>query len=134
MSRPKKNRLLCQPPIMQGFKPFGMAIGTDERIVLQYDEYEAVKLLNYDNLSQHEAAEKINVSQSTIARIYTSALSKIAQALVEGKTIEIAGGSVEYTKTWYRCGRCFKLIQGVENHFKCESCEYYGNEELLKIE
>jgi predicted DNA-binding protein (UPF0251 family) len=34
---------------MQGFKPFGIALCDSENVVIQFDEYESLKLLNYDN-------------------------------------------------------------------------------------
>jgi predicted DNA-binding protein (UPF0251 family) len=118
---------------MQGFSPFGIAACAVESIVLQYDEYEAIKLLNYDNLPQTEAAASMEISQPTLTRIYNSALVKIAQAFVEGKSIVIEGGNVKLVKDWYKCKKCFKLIEGLENHTKCFGCNRFGNEELVKL-
>jgi predicted DNA-binding protein (UPF0251 family) len=119
---------------MQGFKPFGIALCDSENVVIQFDEYESLKLLNYDNLSQEEAAEKMNVSRPTLTRIYNSALKKLTQAFVEGKTIFIKGGNIEFDKDWYKCKKCFRLIEGLENHTKCEGCKRFGTEELIKID
>jgi len=133
MPRPQKNRKICNPPKMKGFKPFGIAICDNDCIILQYDEYETIKLLNYDKLSQNIAAEKMEISQPTLTRIYNSALQKIAQSFVEGKTIIIDGGNFEFEKDWYKCKKCFKLIEGLENHVKCIGCNGFGNEELIKL-
>ena len=43
-----------------------------------------------------------------------------------GKAIEIEGGNYELDKEWYRCRKCFKLIEGLENHTKCKNCTLYG--------
>jgi predicted DNA-binding protein (UPF0251 family) len=134
MPRPFKNRKVFNPPKMQGFKPFGIALYDSENVVIHFDEYESLKLLNYDNLSQDEAAEKMNVSRPTLTRIYNSALKKLTQAFVEGKTIFIKGGNIEFDKDWYKCKKCFKLIEGLENHTKCEGCKRFGTEELIKID
>ena len=134
MPRPFKNRKVFNPPKMQGFKPFGIALCDSEDVVIQFDEYESLKLLNYDNLSQDEAAEKMNVSRPTLTRIYNSALKKLTQAFVEGKTIFIKGGNIEFDKDWYKCKKCFRLIEGLENHTKCEGCKRFGTEELIKID
>ena len=134
MPRPFKNRKVFNPPKMQGFKPFGIALCDSEDVVIQFDEYESLKLLNYDNLSQDEAAEKMNVSRPTLTRIYNSALKKLTQAFVEGKTIFIHGGNIEFDKDWYKCKKCFRLIEGLENHTKCTGCKRFGTEELIKID
>jgi predicted DNA-binding protein (UPF0251 family) len=134
MPRPFKNRKVFNPPKMQGFKPFGIALCDSENVVIQFDEYESLKLLNYDNFSQEEAAEKMNVSRPTLTRIYNSALKKLTQAFVEGKTIFIKGGNIEFDKDWYKCKKCFRLIEGLENHTKCEGCKRFGTEELIKID
>jgi len=133
MPRPQKNRKVCNPPKMHGFKPFGIAVCDSEHIVVQYDEYEAIKLVNYDNLPQEEAAERMEISRPTLTRIYNSALIKIAQAFVEGKSIIIEGGNFEFEKDWYKCKKCFKLIEGLENHIKCTGCSRYGQDELEKL-
>ncbi len=133
MARPQKNRKICNPPKMQGFKPFGLAYCESETILMQYDEYETIKLVNYDSLAQDEAAEKMGISRPTLTRIYNNALKKIAKAFVEGKTIIIEGGNFEFNKEWYKCKKCFKLIEGLGNHVKCANCNRYGKEELINL-
>lgn len=133
MPRPKKVRKICNPPKMQGFKPFGINSCNIEHIILQYDEYETIKLVNYDNLSQEDAADSMQISRPTLTRIYNSALIKIALAFVEGKSIFIKGGVFELEKDWFKCKKCFKLIEGHENHVKCLGCNRYGTDELVNI-
>jgi predicted DNA-binding protein (UPF0251 family) len=133
MSRPQKNRKICNPPKMQGFKPFGIAVCETEPIIMQYDEYESIKLVNYDKLSQDDASERMAISRPTLTRIYNSALTKIAQAFVEGKSIIIKGGNFEFEKDWYKCTKCYKLIEGIENHTKCSGCNRYGTDELINL-
>ncbi|HAN76567.1 MAG TPA: hypothetical protein DCQ31_01730 [Bacteroidales bacterium] len=133
MPRPQKSRKVCNPPKMQGFKPFGIVVCDTEMIIMQYDEYETIKLVNYDNLSQDDAAERMEISRPTLTRIYNSALFKIAQAFVEGKSIIIQGGNFEFAKDWYKCKKCFRLIEGIENHIKCSGCNRFGQDELEKL-
>jgi predicted DNA-binding protein (UPF0251 family) len=118
---------------MQGFKPFGIAICDAEKIAMKYEEYEAIKSVNYDILLHDEASEKMEISRPTLTRIYNRALKKIAKAFVEGKTIIIEGGNFEFDKDWYKCKKCFRLIEGLENHSKCDGCNKFGNEELVKL-
>lgn len=118
---------------MHGFKPFGIAFCDTAHVIMQYEEYETVKLVIYDNLSQDTAAEKMEVSRPTLTRIYNSALKKIGQAFVQGKSIIIKGGDFEFEKDWYKCKTCFKLIAGIENHTKCGNCPSYKKDELVNL-
>ena len=133
MPRPKQFRKIFSPPLMIGFKPFGIPRSQLEEVVLHYDEYEAVRLLDYEGLMQEQAAERMNVSRPTLTRIYESARKTIAKAFVEGKMIVIEGGNVDFGRQWFRCRKCYKLIDGVENHIPCKNCMSFGNEELTPL-
>ena len=82
MPRPVRNRKICNPPKMNGFKPFGMPLCHAKSVELQFDEFESFKLVEYENLPQDEAALKMEISRPTLTRIYNSALKKIAKAFV----------------------------------------------------
>ncbi|HOH23255.1 MAG TPA: DUF134 domain-containing protein [Bacteroidales bacterium] len=112
MSRPKQCRRIQSPPLMSGFKPFGIPRSLTGEVTLQYDEYEAIRLLDYEGLLQEEAAERMNVSRPTLTRIYAQARKTVAQAFVEGKSLVIEGGNVDFGGKWYRCRRCNKLMEG----------------------
>ena len=118
---------------MQGFKPYGIQDKGFSTVTLLYDEYESIRLLDYEGMNQDKAAEQMNVSRPTLTRIYEQARKTIAQALVEGNAIVIEGGNVHFEKQWFRCKRCFKLIGGLENHIKCKSCKSFNNDELTAI-
>ncbi len=133
MARPKKSRKILNPPKMKGFKPFGMPLCKAEPVILKFEEYESIKLVNYDGLQQDQAAIQMNVSRPTFTRIYNKALNLIAKSFVEGKAIEIQGGNFEFDKEWFRCRKCYKLIQGLENHSRCQDCSLFGDNELVKI-
>lgn len=133
MPRIKQDRKICQPPLMQGFKPFGIPHSQLESVILHFDEYEAIRLLDYEGLMQEQAAEQMNVSRPTLTRIYEKARRKFATAFVEGKMILIEGGNVEFEKEWFRCKKCYKLIGGLENHVPCKNCKTFCNDELTPI-
>ncbi len=133
MPRPKQDRKISNPPLMQGFKPYGIPRRSVSSVSLQYDEYESIRLLDYAGMNQDQAAEQMNVSRPTLTRIYEKARKTIAQALVEGKTIAIDGGNVQFEKQWFRCKRCFKLIGGLENHVRCKGCNTFCKNELTPI-
>ena len=133
MPRPQNNRKISSPPLMQGFKPFGIPRKELETIILNYDEYEALRLLDYEGLVQEQAAEHMNVSRPTLTRIYENARKTIAKAFVEGKMIVIDGGNVDFGRPWFRCKHCFKLIGGLEDHVQCKGCKMFCPDELTPI-
>ena len=133
MPRPKQFRKIVSPPIMVGFKPFGIPRKELESVIMSFDEYEAVRLLDYEGLMQEQAAERMNVSRPTLTRIYENARKTIARAFVECKMIVIEGGNVEFEREWFRCRKCHKLVEGLENHKPCRNCVSYGNDELTPI-
>jgi len=133
MPRPKKKRKIKSPPKMLGFKPFGIKFCNSSHISLQYEEYESVKLVVYDKLSQDTAAEMMEVSRPTLTRIYNSALKKIAAAFVEGKSILIKGGDFEFGKEWYKCKKCFKLIETTIDTTNCVDCLTSNKNELISL-
>ncbi len=133
MARPTRNRRLCSPPKMIGYKPFGIANESRQHVDLTYDEYESIKLIDYDKSDQETAAMQMNISRPTFTRIYHSALNKIAKAFVEGIQIHIGGGNVKFDKTWYKCKKCYRLFENIEHHYKCEGCSTFGPDELVKI-
>lgn len=133
MARPLKCRNIANPPQMKGYKPFGVSQCSTESIKLTYEEFESFRLANYEMLQQEEAAAQMNVSRPTFTRIYNKALKVIATAFAEGKAIEIEGGNFSFSSDWYRCKRCYKLFNGCENHVKCNNCDHFGKEELVKL-
>lgn len=133
MPRPKQFRKMDSPPLMKGYKPFGIPTSELETVILSYDEYEAIRLLDYEGLMQEQAAERMNVSRPTLTRIYENARKTMAKAFVEGKLILIEGGNVEFDRQWFRCRKCHKLVDGVENHVPCKNCKMFSSEELIKF-
>ena len=118
---------------MKGFKPFGIRYCDQNPIKLKFEEYESIRLVNYNKLPHDQAAIQMNVSRPTFTRIYNNALEQIGKAFVEGRAIEIEGGNYEMEKEWYRCKKCYKLIEGLENHSKCKNCKAFGENELIKL-
>jgi len=89
MVRPFKLRCLKGEPMAFYFKPQGIPLRDLEEVILEEDEFEALKLYDCDNLDQIAAAQQMNISQPTFARILDRAYKKIAQAIVFGKAIRI---------------------------------------------
>ena len=125
MSRPTRYRRIEFPPLIKGFTPIGVHAKKDEVIVILLEEYEALRLMDYEYLNQVEAAQRMNVSRPTLTRIYDSARKKLASALVNSLRIEIAGGSVEFEDDWFRCLKCQTVFQVhiVEQEHLCPHCK-----------
>jgi len=103
-------RYITIPPAMEGYKPFGIPMRELEKVYLLYEEYEAIRLADYENLNQEEAVKRMNISRPTFTRLYDKALKTIAKAFVEGKAIIIQGGTFMTDDYWYRCGNCHQTI------------------------
>ncbi|HDN83480.1 MAG TPA: DUF134 domain-containing protein [Candidatus Altiarchaeales archaeon] len=92
--RPKSPLFLSSLPEVRGFFPDPCL--NSEPIKLTYPEYEALKLVDLQGLTQEDAAKKMNTSRGTIWRLLESARKKIAKALVESRPLLISQeGDVE---------------------------------------
>jgi len=94
MPRPVRCRRIEQMPVFRSFSP-DEAEAT-EIVRMTVDEYEAFRLLDDEGLTQETCAARMNVARTTVTAIYDSARKKIADALVHGKRLLIAGGCCEY--------------------------------------
>ena len=99
MPRPKCCRNICGVPDKNYFKPRGIPISQLEEVVLSLDEYEAIRLADYKELYQEEAAARMNISRQTFGRIIETAHKKIADVLMNGKALKIEGGEVTLNET-----------------------------------
>ncbi|HHV03546.1 MAG: DUF134 domain-containing protein [Bacteroidales bacterium] len=107
MARPKKLRKLSNPPKIKGFRPIKPAGEVEPApILLDYDEFEALRLSDYLQNNQADAAREMGISRPTFARIYKNARRKIARSFAEGAPILFQGGPVYFTSEWYSCKNC----------------------------
>jgi predicted DNA-binding protein (UPF0251 family) len=108
---------------MEGFKPFGIPMRELESVDLLFEEYEALRLADYENLTQEQAAKKMNISRPTFTRLYDKARKSIAKAFVEGKAIIIQGGTYIADDYWYRCENCHETMVTVKPVKNCRECD-----------
>lgn len=91
MPRTAKCRRVCQMPAHCRFTP---ELPADSSAVkLTVEEYEAIRLMDYLGLTQEEAAARMQVARATVQRIYAQARHKLSVFLVEGRPLQIGGGS-----------------------------------------
>ncbi|PKO98426.1 MAG: DNA-binding protein [Bacteroidetes bacterium HGW-Bacteroidetes-8] len=126
MPRPKRRRRMNNPPHFKGYRPIGI---TDEThpVLLNYEEYEAIRLSDYELLGHVQASAFMNVSRPTYTRIYESARRKIAQAFVLGKTIVFEGGKVYFDSEWYTCSCCGCFFNHPQKEQRLEECPLCGS-------
>ncbi|MFA5006626.1 MAG: DUF134 domain-containing protein [Candidatus Izemoplasmatales bacterium] len=95
MARPTKSRNICEMPRFTRFGACG-ACHDDDRapINMTLDEYETIRLIDHESLTQEECADRMEIARTTVTAIYAEARRKIAEAIVAGHAIEIAGGNV----------------------------------------
>ena len=95
MPRPKKWRKVCCLPQSNRFGPLDRSLNGGNCVTMTVDEYETIRLIDYVGLNQEDCAEQMNVARTTIQGIYNSARKKLAQSLVDGKTLHIEGGDYQ---------------------------------------
>ena len=87
MPRPRKCRRVCHFPETIEFCPTGEVTG--EPIYLKVDEFETIRLIDKEGLSQEECGRQLCVGRTTVQSIYESARKKLATALVLGLPLKI---------------------------------------------
>jgi len=83
--RPKKPRISNCPHRQPGstiIKPAGIPTKALQRIVLEMDELEAIRLCDLEGLSQAEAGVCMSVSRGTVQRLVTCGRRKVTDAIV----------------------------------------------------
>lgn len=87
--RPSLRRNVNINPRSTYFKPRAVPMAKLAVVQLTREEVEAVRLKNINHLDQYACAIRMRTSPSTLQRILARAYEKIADALVNGKAIEI---------------------------------------------
>ena len=95
MPRPSRCRRIEQLPVYRSFSPDD--VSAVESVRMTVDEFEAMRLLDNEGLTQEACAARMNIARTTVTAIYDSARKKVADALVNGKRLLITGGCCEFT-------------------------------------
>ena len=103
MARPEKLRCVAQLPNVDFFKPMGIPADALQSIRLSLEELESIRLKDLEGLEQEECAQQMRISRPTFHRILEVARKKLADALINGKAIQIEGGNFELAQRLFRC-------------------------------
>ncbi|RCK73359.1 MAG: hypothetical protein IGBAC_0205 [Ignavibacteriae bacterium] len=131
MARPHKCRKVELIPGITYFKPRGIPMDMLEEVKLSVDEFESLRLADYNAFSHEESAERMNISRATFGRIVEKARYKIVDALLNGKAIIIEGGNYKPSDTFeYRCRRCHRKWQFTVERRKNANCPHCEKENI----
>jgi len=86
----------------------------EDEILLMIEEFETVRLIDHQGLTQEECSQYMNIARTTVQQIYTDARQKIAAALVEGRSLRIGGGD-------------YKICDGNGAGCGCGGCGRHGD-------
>ena len=85
-------RRVCKEPLYKEFVPLGHE-KESEVVVISVDEYEAIRLIDKEGLSQEQCADMMGIRRTTAQLIYNSAKKKLIDCIVEGRGFKIKGGN-----------------------------------------
>ncbi|NNM68024.1 MAG: DUF134 domain-containing protein [Spirochaetales bacterium] len=92
MPRPLVARRLGASLFSRVLTPVNSEGQTAVEVLLAVDEAEALRLADLEKLYQEAAARSMGVSRQTFGRILEAARHKVADAVLNGKTLRIQGG------------------------------------------
>ena len=74
MPRPVKCRRVCAMPRTKGFGPLPRAAcGKEGPLTLSVDEYEALRLIDLEGMTQEQCAAQMEVARTTVQAVYDAA-------------------------------------------------------------
>ena len=89
MPRPRCIKRVSGRPNSFYFKPAGIRMKVLQESTLILEEFEAIRLVDFQEINQVDAAREMKISQTTLSRILNTGRKKIADAIVNGKAIRI---------------------------------------------
>ena len=91
MPRHQRCRRICAFPACRSFTPENGE--STNAVTLTLDEYEVVRLVDYEKQTHEQCASQMDISRTTVTEIYETARHKIADSIVNGKRLLISGGN-----------------------------------------
>jgi uncharacterized protein len=125
MARPVKQRKILSPYFGLSLFPLKGDKLKSDNVIFLTEEYEAIKLMDYEGLKQSQAARFMQISRPTFTRIYKKARIKIATSFVENRYLKLSGGNIYFNDDWYKCQGCgcvYNAVKNTKNKF-CPLCK-----------
>lgn len=123
MTRPKYCRKIESEPAARCFRPVGINTLQADEIIITLDEFEALRLADFEGLYQENCAARMNISRQTFGRIIDSARKKTARALIDGMALRIEGGVVSLEENGeMKCSSCIHPLNCCENREGIHQC------------
>jgi predicted DNA-binding protein (UPF0251 family) len=128
MVRPQKHRRVAFNPEISYFKPRGIPMFDLEEVRLTVDQREAIRLSDLLGMSHEDAGRRMGVSRATFGRIVQRARMAVADALINGKAINVEGGNyklISTTRIFYcnNCSREWEEPLGTGRPECCPACK-----------
>ena len=108
MARPRLCRRVDGMPKVAYFKPRAIPLRDLSEACLSVEGYEAIRLADLEQLTMENAASRMGVSRHTFGRILAEGRKAVADALVHGRALRIAGGDYEVKPASARDGKIKK--------------------------
>jgi predicted DNA-binding protein (UPF0251 family) len=132
MRRAYRKRRVHTPPRFGHFKPVGVPRRVLNQIEVTLDEYEAIRLADYEGLEHLEASERMDISRPTFTRLVEKARRKVAQSIIEGKELVIGGGNFDFVNTLHHCRDCGEITsQPIDDD--TDHCHDCGSENIENL-
>jgi predicted DNA-binding protein (UPF0251 family)/predicted Fe-Mo cluster-binding NifX family protein len=87
---PRKKRYARRLSESRIYKPADLPIQKCNTISIGLDEFEAMRLVDYEDKSQIEASKEMQVSRATLQRLLLKARSKMVESILNNDVIEIS--------------------------------------------
>lgn len=135
MARPRKNRFVKFDPSISYFKPRGIPMQHLEEVRLTVDEGEAIRLADLLGLPHEEAGRRMGISRATFGRIIQKARKTVADALINGKAINIEGGNykVIMESRIFMCRKCNKKWEEPQGTGRPKGCPKCNDHDIYRI-
>jgi len=71
------------------FKPAGAPLNMLKLVTIELDEFEAIRLCDYEGKNQIEASEVMHISRTTVQRLLNSGRKKIVGSILNSKILQV---------------------------------------------
>ncbi len=100
---------MCHAPKNNRFGPINGMLNQEHFVIMTVDEYETIRLIDLQDFTQEQCADRMHIARTTVQRIYNDARKKLAESLVNGRVLRIEGGD-------------YQLCDGQEEYCDCGGC------------